>query len=65
MSPFSMTEGASLNLIAGGNVTGFNEAMQSQAIPETKTWAMMFLGFAIMALMGAKRAARNRLDVFA
>jgi hypothetical protein len=54
-SPFSMTEGASLNLIAGGSITGFNESMTSSSVPELKTWGMLGIGFALMVLMGFKR----------
>lgn len=62
LAPFSMTEGASLNLIAGGSITGFNESMtSSSAIPEPRTWAMLALGFGLMGLMGFKRARTNRL----
>jgi hypothetical protein len=58
--PFSMTEGASLNLITGGSITGFSQNMQTEAIPEPRTWAMMGLGFGLMALMGYKRSRKNR-----
>jgi hypothetical protein len=61
LSPFSMTEGASLNLIGGGSITGFNESMTTGAIPEMKTWAMLGLGFAVMAFMGAKKVRKDRL----
>lgn len=64
-SPFSMTEGASLNLVAGGNITGFNEAMQSTAIPEPKTWAMLALGFGAMGLLAMRKARKDRLAAFA
>jgi len=64
LSPFSMTEGASLNLIGGGSITGFNESMlTSSAIPEPKTWAMFLLGFGAMALMGAKKVRRSRYAI--
>ena len=39
-SPFSMTEEASLRLIAGGSITGFNQSMTS-GVPEPNTWAML------------------------
>jgi hypothetical protein len=61
-APFSMTEGASLVLRADGSVTGFNQSMQS-GVPEPKTWAMMIIGFGLMALIGYRR--RNRLAEFA
>jgi hypothetical protein len=59
--PFSMTESASLNLIAGGSVTGFDQSMTSSAIPEPRTWALMAVGFGLLGLMGVKRARRDRL----
>jgi hypothetical protein len=60
--PFSMTEGASLHLIAGGSITGFDQNMQTlNAIPEPRTWAMMALGFGAMALFGVKRKRNSRL----
>jgi hypothetical protein len=58
-APFSMTEGASLNLIAGGSVTGFNQNMQSGIIPEPSTWAMMVIG--LLGLAGLRRRSRFAL----
>ena len=58
---FSMTETANLALRAGGSVTGFNESMQTAAIPESSTWAMLALGFGGLAFLGAKRARKDRL----
>ena len=52
-----MTEGAALILRSGGSITGFNESMQSTAIPEASTWAMMGLGAALLA--GLKFRRRN------
>jgi hypothetical protein len=62
-SPFSMTEAASLNLIAGGSVTGFDQSMTSNAVPEPSTWALMGIGFGLMAFFGMRK--RNRLGAFA
>jgi hypothetical protein len=61
-APFSMTEGASLALIGGGSITGFNESMTS-GIPEPRTWAMAAIGFAMLAAVGwrRKRAARHAI----
>ena len=61
--PFSMTEEARLVVIGGGSITGLNLSEQS-AVPEPKTWAMMAIGFALMAAMGFK-ARKNRLGEFA
>jgi hypothetical protein len=54
---FSMTETANLALIGGGSITGFNESMATTAIPEPRTWAMLAIGFGLMAAMGFKRRA--------
>lgn len=61
--PFSMAEAASLTMVGGSNITGFNQAMET-TVPEPKTWAMIGLGFAMMAFMGIKRR-KNRLGEFA
>ena len=53
-APFSMTEGAALVLRADGSVTGFSQSMQT-GVPEPKTWAMLALGFGLMALLGVRR----------
>ena len=55
-APFSMTEGASLALRADGSVTGFNQSMTT-GVPEPSTWAMLGLGFGLMALVGFRRRA--------
>ena len=59
--PFSMTEGASLNLIAGGSVTGFNQSMVTSAVPELSTWAMAGLGFGLVGLVtfGKRKSERS------
>jgi hypothetical protein len=53
-APFSMTEGAALILRGDGSVTGFNQAMQT-GVPEPRTWAMLAIGFGLMALLGVRR----------
>jgi hypothetical protein len=60
--PFSMTEGASLALIAGGSITGFNQSMTT-GVPEPRTWALMGVGFAFMAFMGLKRKRAARYAI--
>lgn len=55
LAPFSMTEATQLNLIAGGSVTGFSQNMQSGAIPEPSTWAMLGIGFGLMGLVAWTR----------
>ena len=58
-SPFSMTESASLVLRADGSITGFNQSMESTAVPEPSTWALGALGFGFLALLGYKRRHNN------
>jgi hypothetical protein len=58
--PFSMTERADLSLIAGGSITGFNQAMET-GVPEPRTWAMIVIGFGLMAFAGFKRRRTDRL----
>jgi hypothetical protein len=58
-NPFSMTEGASLNLVSGGSITGFNQSMTS-GIPEPKTWALMAIGFAALSFLGFKKRKTER-----
>ena len=57
LAPFSMTEAASINLVAGGSVTGFNLAMETGAVPETSTWAMLAIGFGLLGWAGRRRIA--------
>lgn len=61
-SPFSMTEGASLALRGSASITGFNQSMTS-GVPEPSTWAMLGLGFGLMAFMGFKRKGSPRYAV--
>jgi hypothetical protein len=58
---FSMAESATLGLRGGASITGFNESMESSAIPEPSTWIMLGLGFAGLGLVAARRrgVARN------
>ena len=58
--PYSMTEGAALILRSGGSITGFNESMQSTAIPEASTWAMLGLGFLSLGFLGHRRRRIGR-----
>jgi hypothetical protein len=62
-TPFSMTESASLSVLGGGSVTGFDQAMTSSAIPEPSTWAMLVLGFGGLALAGWRHKKRDRLGL--
>ena len=58
-APFSMTEGASLVLRAGGSTTGFNEAMES-GVPEPSTWAMVLAGFGLLSMLGMRKRTRQQ-----
>jgi hypothetical protein len=62
-SPFSMTEGASLALVGGGSITGFNQAMES-GVPEPRTWALLLLGFGFLGFAGYRRRRMNRVVDF-
>lgn len=62
LAPFSMTEGASLNLVAGGSVTGFSQSAQSTPIPEPSTWAMLGIGLGVLGLLGWRRNSRSALN---
>jgi hypothetical protein len=59
--PFSLTESASLSLIAGGSITGFNQSEQSSAIPEPSTWAMALLGFGLMGFAAMRKRRAHRV----
>jgi hypothetical protein len=54
LAPFSMTEEASLSLVSGGSITGFNQSMQA-VVPEASTWVMLGLGFAGLGFAGYRR----------
>lgn len=60
-APFSMTEDFSVTLPAGGSVVGLESAMTAGAIPEVRTWVMMFLGFGAMAFFGMRQRKSERL----
>ena len=58
-APFSMSEQAVLSLRADGSITGFNQSMESTAVPEPAVWVMMGIGFAALGFAGYRR--RDRL----
>jgi PEP-CTERM motif len=55
---FSMTEGAAFTINPGGEIVGFNEAMNA-VVPEPSTWAMMLIGFAGLAYVGYRASRRT------
>jgi hypothetical protein len=59
-APFSMTEAASLNLVGGASLTGFNQSMEA-IVPEASTWSMMGLGFAMLGWVAWRRNSRFSL----
>ena len=56
IAPFSMTEGSSIDLLAGASLTGYNQDMVSSfnAVPEPSAWGL--LGFRFRR-RGARRDA--------
>jgi hypothetical protein len=60
-SPFSMTEGAQLALIAGGSVTGFNQSMVTSAVPEPSTWLLGLTGFGLVGALALRKGRKDRL----
>ena len=54
-TPYGMTEVMDLTLATGASVAVQGISMEASAVPEPRTWAMMAIGFALMAGMGLKR----------
>ena len=54
-TPYGMTEVMDLTLAPGASVAVQGISMEASAVPEPRTWAMMAIGFALMAGMGLKR----------
>lgn len=64
-SPFSMTEQVTVHLDAGESLVNRGQSIVgASAIPEPSTWAMMGLGFGLLAFFGAKRR-RTSVAMFA
>jgi hypothetical protein len=57
VSPYSMTEQTTIALGAGESLVNRGQSIitTEAVIPETRTWVMMGLGFALMAALGVKR----------
>ena len=58
-SPFSFTEQATFTLVNGGML--INRGQSVAAVPEPKTWAMLGIGFGLMALVSLMRSRKDRL----
>jgi hypothetical protein len=59
-SPYGMAEELSLTLQPGAEIFVQGASMQSAAIPEAKTWAMLMVGFGLMAAVGWRRSRSAR-----
>ena len=64
LGPYSMTESASLTLRGLGSITGFNQSMESTAVPEASTWAMMLVGFVGLGWGAWSRKRVRALNAF-
>ncbi len=58
--PYGLAESLTLTLQPGAGVFVQGMSMSASGVPEPKTWAMMGIGFGLMALMGYK-SRKNRL----
>jgi hypothetical protein len=61
--PYGMAERLTLTLAPGAEVAVQGMSMTASAIPEPRTWAMLGIGFAIMAFMGFKRKREARYAI--
>ena len=57
-APFSLTEQATFTLVNGGEL--INRGQSVAAVPESSTWALMGVGFGLVALLGVKRSRNSR-----
>jgi PEP-CTERM motif len=62
---YGLAERLSLNLAPGAQIAVQGISMEAGAVPEPGTWALMGVGFGLMALFGVKRARKDRLATFA
>ena len=65
LGPYGLAESLTLTLAPGASVFVSGVSMDASAVPEPKTWALMGVGFGLMALMGWKRRKTDRLAVLA
>jgi hypothetical protein len=60
LSPFSMTLDYTFTIAPGGSIVGLESSMTAlSAIPEPKTWVMLFAGFGLMAGLGWVKARKS------
>ena len=59
--PYGLAESLTLTLQPGASVFVQGMSMDASAVPEPKTWAMLGVGFGVMAFMGFKRSRKDRL----
>ena len=59
--PYGLAESLTLTLQPGSGVFVQGMSMSASAVPEPKTWAMLGVGFGVMAFMGFKRSRKDRL----
>lgn len=53
-----MTEGSAFTINPGGEIVGFNEAMNA-VVPEPSTWAMMLMGLVGLGYAGWRAKRRS------
>lgn len=63
IAPFSLTEQATFTLPAGEELLNRGQAIVGIAAPEPSTWAMMGIGFGVMAFFGLRKRRGDRLKV--
>lgn len=57
--PYGLAESLTLTLQPGAQIGV--QSISMDAVPEPKTWALMGIGFAVMAFIGFKRSRKDRL----
>ena len=61
IGPYGLAESLTLTLQPFAVIGVQNISMDASAVPEPKTWAMLGVGFGVMAFMGFKRSRKDRL----
>ena len=60
--PYGLAESLTLTLQPGAQIGVQSISMDARAVPEPRTWAMLAMGFGLLALLGVKRK-RTRFAV--